>query len=117
MLGLAVWVDHLENGGRTVGKVRANGVTRGAGLVGITEPQPPLLDAFGNEVGNALEPDAVRQTRVGHRYAFGCRFASDGSFARMFSRCARSSSAVITVSSSGACATTTPHGSAMSERP
>ena len=53
----------------------------------------------------------MRQTRVGHRYAFGCRFASDGNLARMFCRWARSSSAVITVSSSGACATTTPHGS------
>ena len=27
----------------------------------------------------------MRQTRVGHRYAFGCRFASDGNLARMFS--------------------------------
>src|SRR2546421_6056841 len=60
---------------------------------------------------------AVRQTGVGHRYAFACRFASDGSFARMSSRCARSSSAEITVSSSAACASTRPHGSTISERP
>jgi hypothetical protein len=46
--------------------------------------QAPLLDALGHEVGDALEPEAVRQTRVGHRYAFGCRFASDGNLARTF---------------------------------
>src|SRR6478672_7308100 len=40
-------------------------------------------------------------TGVGQRYAFVCRFASDGNFARILARCARSSSAEITDSSSG----------------
>ena len=117
LLGLAVRIDHLENGWCSVRQTGADCVARGSSLVGLTELELPLLDAFGNEFRDALEPDAVRQTRVGHRYAFGCRFASDGNLARMFCRCARSSSAVITVSSSGACATTTPHGSAISDRP
>ena len=61
---------------------------------------------------------AQRHTRAaGHLYASGWRFASDGSFARIARSCARSSSAVTTVSTSGACARTVPHGSATSERP
>ena len=57
------------------------------------------------------------QTLAGQRYASAWRFFSEGSFSRTERSSARSSSAVITVSSSGACASTIPHGSTISERP
>src|SRR5262245_50354893 len=66
---------------------------------------------------NCAELGQPGATGVGQRYAFACRFASDGSLARMPSRWPISSSAEMTVSSSGACATTSPQGSTISERP
>ena len=60
-------------------------------------------------------PDA--HAGAGQRYASGRRCESDGSRRRTSSSQARSSSAEITVSSSGACASTVPHGSTISERP
>src|SRR5262249_9675332 len=56
-------------------------------------------------------------TVAGHRYAPGRRLASDGNRSRTSSSRARSSSAVITDASSGASATTSPQGSATSDRP
>src|SRR5207248_2205233 len=76
-----------------------------------------LLRTSCDEVRNALEPARVRYAGVGQRYASGWRFFSDGSFVRISRRWARSSSAVITVGSSGACASTMPQGSTINERP
>jgi hypothetical protein len=59
----------------------------------------------------------ARHTWVGHRYAAGRRFASEGSSLRIRSRSGRESSAEITVSSSEAAAKTMPHGSTIMERP
>ena len=86
MLGLPVGEDELEHGRRSIRKLGADRIPRSALRVLLSQSQPPLFDAIGDEIGDALEPDAVRQTRVGHRYAFGCLFASEGSFARMFCR-------------------------------
>src|SRR5689334_6678891 len=63
------------------------------------------------------QPPARDQTLAGQRYASAWRFFSDGSLSRTARSRARSSSAVITVSSSGAWASTIPHGSTISERP
>jgi hypothetical protein len=60
---------------------------------------------------------ALDQAGAGQRYASAWRFLSDGSFSRTSRSRARSSSAEITVSSSGACARTIPQGSTISERP
>ncbi len=102
VLGLAVGEDQLEDGRGAVLELGAGCVAGRSGDVRLAEAQPPLVGAVGDEVGDAREPDAVRQTGVGHRYAPGRRFASDGSFVRISRRRVRSSSAAITVCSSGA---------------
>src|SRR5207302_8045206 len=117
VLRFPVRIDQLQNGRNAVVVLHSNRVARRALWIRLAQTQAPFLCGLREELRKLLEPDAVRQTGVGHRYAFACRFASDGSFARMSRRCARSSSAVITVCSSGACARTIPHGSAISERP
>ena len=63
------------------------------------------------------EDGAKSQAGAGQRYASGRRAASEGSRRRTSSSQARSSSALITVFSSGAWARTVPHGSTISERP
>src|SRR5262249_17192634 len=109
--------DELEDTWVAVREICADGVARSAGRIGRAETQTPLVGTFLEEYGDALEPDAVRQTGVGHRYACDCLLASDGSLVRMAGRWTRSSSAEMTVSSSAACATTSPHGSTTSDRP
>src|SRR5206468_5495904 len=96
VLCLAMRVDQLQHQ-RLALALGADGVARGALRIRLADAQPPLLGTFGQELRYALEPVAVRQTGAGHRYAFACLFASDGSFARMSSRCARSSSAEMTL--------------------
>ena len=64
-----------------------------------------------------LDPTRAFYTSAGHVYAAGWRLASEGRLRRIRSMCARSSSAEMTASSSGACARTTPHGSTMELRP
>jgi hypothetical protein len=71
----------------------------------------------GERLAERQAPPLADYASVGQRYASACRFLSDGSFSRMSCSRARSSSAEITVSSSGACASTIPHGSTISERP
>ena len=80
------------------------------------EPEAPLRRALLDQLGEAFRPGFV-YARVGQRYASGRRWERDGSRRRTSSSHARSSSAEITVSSSGACAITVPHGSTISERP
>ena len=80
------------------------------------ERDVPLLRALLDQLREAFLPGLV-YARVGQRYASGRRWERDGSRRRTSSSHARSSSAEITVSSSGACASTVPHGSTISERP
>ena len=82
----------------------------------LLELELPLRRALLDQPREALLPVSV-YAGVGQRYASGRRWDSDGSRRRTSSSHARSSSAEITVSSSGACATTVPHGSTISERP
>ena len=67
VLGLAVRIDELEDGRRSSRQLDARRVARGPGNVRFVEPQLPEVDALANKLGNALQPDAVRQTRLGHR--------------------------------------------------
>jgi len=102
VLALAVWLLHLQH--RLLALRGGNGndqLRREAAAKRLAEGQPPARD----------------QTLAGQRYASAWRFFSDGSFSRTERSSARSSSAVITVSSSGACASTIPHGSTISDRP
>src|SRR5215212_1682034 len=81
------------------GGLERDTVPRGDACVALGRQLRPR--AAEREVDVEEDRADVRQpgeTGVGHRYAFACRFASDGSFARMSSRCARSSSAEMTVS-------------------
>ena len=80
------------------------------------EREAPLLRALLDQLGEPFLPGLV-YARVGQWYASGRRWERDGSRRRTSSSHARSSSAEITVSSSGACASTVPHGSTISERP
>jgi len=80
------------------------------------EREVPLLRALLDQLREAFLPGLV-YARVGQRYASGRRWERDGNRRRTSSSQARSSSAEITVSSSGACASTVPHGSTISERP
>ena len=82
----------------------------------LLELEVPLRRALLDQLGEALLPGRV-YAGVGQRYASGRRWERDGSRRRTSSSQARSSSAEITVSSSGACASTVPHGSTISERP
>ena len=84
--------------------------------VGRLKREVPLRRALLDQLGEAFLPSLV-YARVGQRYASGRRWERDGSRRRTSSSHARSSSAEITVSSSGACASTVPHGSTISERP
>ena len=102
VLALAVRLLHLQH--RLLALRRRHGhdeLRRVPAGEGLAEGQPPARD----------------QTLAGQRYASAWRFFSEGSFSRTERSSARSSSAVITVSSSGACASTIPHGSTISERP
>ena len=74
-------------------------------------------DSSGERLAEGQAPARRDQASVGQRYASACRLRSDGSFSRISRSRARSSSAEITVSSSGACATTIPHGSTIRDRP
>src|SRR5215210_640401 len=102
VLALAVRLLHFQDDVLAVGRHRRRHDDRGdPALEGLAEDKPSALD----------------QARAGQRYASACRFLSDGSFSRTERSRARSSSAVMTVSSSGACASTIPHGSTISDRP
>src|SRR5919201_5278394 len=99
VLGFPVWLLDLEHG-IVAGHLHDD--RRGPRLEFLAQgPAPALRDYAG----------------VGQRYASACRFLSDGSFSRIRRSRARSSSAEMTVSSSGACASTIPHGSTINERP
>jgi hypothetical protein len=74
-------------------------------------------DAAGERLAEGQAPPLRYRTAVGQRYASACLFFSDGSFSRISTSRERSSSATITVSSSGACASTSPQGSTINERP
>jgi len=74
-------------------------------------------DPTGERLAEGQAPALRNQASVGQRYASACRLRRDGSFSRISSSRTRSSSAEITVSSSGACASTIPHGSTISDRP
>src|SRR5206468_7853213 len=103
LLRLPVRLLDLENRLLAVlGSCRLHEDGRSSGLELLAEGEPPALCDYAG---------------VGQRYASACRFLSDGSFSRIRCSRARSSSAEITVSSSGACARTIPHGSTISERP
>jgi len=83
---------------------------------------PDALDDGGcsprlERLDRSQSPALADQAGAGQRYASAWRFLSDGSFSRTHCSLARSSSAEITVSLSGACASTIPHGSTISERP
>ena len=111
VLALAMRPLNLEDdvpGGDDV-RDEATGVRR-------LEREVPLRRALLDQLGEAPLPGLV-YARVGQRYASGRRWERDGSRRRTSSSHARSSSAEITVSSSGACASTVPHGSTISERP
>src|SRR3954471_14127416 len=102
VLALAVWLLHLQNGPIALRRRhRRDELRRKSAHERLAEGQPPARD----------------QTLAGQRYASAWRFFSEGSLSRTERSSARSSVAVITVSSSGACASTIPHGSTMSERP
>ena len=118
VLGLAVRVVDLEHGRRPVRRARR--ARRGRRSRACTArrasgPTPPRISSA--MAATRSRQRAIATGRVGHRYASAWRFASDGSFARMSRSRARSISATITVSSSGAWASTMPHGSAISDRP
>src|SRR5207247_3779151 len=115
VLALAVRESELQHRGRAVGAFRTHDVAGGTHSVRLADRELPFPGATVEQSRDAAEP--VDQARLGHRYASAWRFASDGSFARMSSRRDRSSSATMTVSSSGACASTMPQGSTISERP
>ena len=66
LLRLAVGIDQLQHAGGSVA-LRPYRVARGALHVRLAQTQVPLLDAFGQELRDALEPVAVRQAGVGHR--------------------------------------------------
>src|SRR5581483_6075209 len=115
---LAVGVGELQHRARAVVRRRADDVAAEPGRVRGAERQPPLLRDLVCDPRRVLPPARDRyRDGVGHRYASACRFASDGSFVRMSRSRTRSISATTTVSSSGACASTVPHGSTISERP
>jgi hypothetical protein len=103
VLALAVRLLDLQDGVLPVlRRGRANDDRRDPALERLAEGEAPAL---------------CDQASVGQRYASAWRFFSDGSFSRTSRRRARESSAEMTVSSSGACASTVPHGSTISERP
>ena len=101
----------------------------GLGVAARVELEPEALAeelvALRPEVGPRLDEREVdveedcleRHAGAGQRYASGRRWDRDGRRRRTSSSQARSSSAEITVSSSGAWASTVPHGSTISERP
>src|SRR6476659_7684216 len=100
VLALTVRVLHLQHALLSVtGRHGNDQLRRGAANERLAEDKPPARD----------------QTLAGQRYASAWRFFRDGSFSRTERRSARSSSAVITVSSSGACASSIPHGSTISD--
>jgi hypothetical protein len=96
-------------------------VARGVELepVATANPHVSVRAQFrpGSRDGEVDVEENRSQVVAGHLYASGLRLASEGKFRRTSSSRARSSSAVITHSSSGACESTIPHGSAISERP
>ena len=87
-----------------------------ATLERLLELEVPLRSALLDDPRESLLPSRS-YAGAGQRYASGRRWERDGSRRRTSSSQARSSSAEITVSSSGACASTVPHGSTISERP
>jgi hypothetical protein len=102
VLALAVRLMHLQHDLFAIGRDRGRDDDgRDAALERLAEDEAPALD----------------QAVAGQRYASAWRFFSDGSASRTERSRARSTSAEITVSSSGAWASTIPHGSTISERP
>src|SRR5688500_12838205 len=86
--------------------------------VAVGPEQRPRLDEREVDVEeNRFDAMTLGYTSAGHVYAAGWRLASEGSARRTRSMWARSSSAETTASSSGACASTTPHGSTIIVRP
>jgi hypothetical protein len=116
MFALAVGEVDLQHRGLPVRGRRAHDVPAEPGHVRLAEREPPLLGDLLGERRRGLTPARERYEDVVDQ-ASSRRLASEGSFARMFSRCTRSSSAEMTVSSSDACATTMPHGSTIDDRP
>ena len=111
VLALAVWPLDLQH--RVAGRQNERDVPAGKRLLELEIPQ---LRALLDEPGKPRLPGAV-YAGLGQRYASGRRCESDGSRRRTSSSHVRSSSAEITVSSSGACASTVPQGSTISDRP
>ena len=70
LLCLAMGIDQLQHGGRAVGHRDAHRVSGRALGVRVAELELPAVDAVLDELGDEPEPIAVRQTGVGHRYAF-----------------------------------------------
>ena len=91
---------------------------RRPGSYGLAEPQRPTprrIRRARSGTRSSQTPCVRPASATGTRSAAGSR--ATAASRECLCRCARSSSAEITVSSSGACATTTPHGSTISERP
>src|SRR4029077_2387730 len=120
VLGGKVVEDEAVGDARLVGDVRhAAGVEALAGehAHGRIEDQPSLLR--GGLRARARRPvrAAHARTSSGQRYTSVRRLASAGSCARISRWRSRSSSARMCPMLSGACASTTPHGSTIIERP
>jgi hypothetical protein len=66
VLGLPMRIDQLQGDRRAVVALGPHDVACGALRIGLAEPQRPLLGTVVQELRDALEPVAVRQTGVGH---------------------------------------------------
>jgi hypothetical protein len=94
-----------------------NDVRREAAAERFPELEIPLRSTLRDQPGKAFLPGLSIYAGVGQRYASGRRCDSDGSRRRTSSSHARSTSAEMTVSSSGAWASTVPQGSTISDLP
>src|SRR5262249_42467903 len=114
---LRVAAQRLERPGARLGVPRRVELEPVAGAPAHVPVGPPLPPPAGQREGDGEQDPLELHPRTGPRYACGGRPASDGRRRRTSSIRARSSSAEITVGSSGASASTIPHGSTMSDRP